>query len=143
MQTVWAAAANNLKPVLYLAAVVEPDKNDLKANLLLDKIFDAEIHIVSLKENEPFIDAEKRSFALGAEHIKRLEAGGHKCMNIPMGGTGRELKPSSLHIKDRRQHFCPSRDQYSGIYAPKNCAYRFMTGISQYANPQAEPEDHY
>lgn len=87
MQTVWAATANNLKPVLYLAAVIKPDENDIKANLLLDKIFDAEIHIVNLRENEPFIEAEKRSFALGAEHMKRLEAEGHKCMDIPMGGA--------------------------------------------------------
>lgn len=87
MQTVWAAAANNLKPVLYLVAVVEPDENDIKANLLLDKIFDAEIHIVRPKEKESFFEAEERSFVLGVEHIKCLEAAGHRCMNIPMGGA--------------------------------------------------------
>jgi len=87
MQTVWTATANNLKPVLYLVAVVTPDENDIKANLLLDRIFGAEIHIVDLKDNESFMEAGKRSFALGAEHIKRLEAEGHRCMNIPMGGA--------------------------------------------------------
>jgi L-cysteate sulfo-lyase len=87
MQTVWAASANNLKTVLYLAAVVEPDENDIKANLLLDMIFDAEINIVSLREDETFEEAVKRSLAMGAEHIKRLEAEGHKCMDITMGGA--------------------------------------------------------
>jgi len=87
MQTVWTATANNLKPVLYLVAVVAPDENDVRANLLLDKIFGAEIHIVYPNENESFIEAEKRSFVLGAEHMKRLEAEGHRCMNIPMGGA--------------------------------------------------------
>jgi len=87
MQTVWTAVANGLKPVVYLTAVVEPDENDMKANLLLDKIFDAEIHIVSLKKGETFDEAQKRSLILGEEHIKRLEAEGHKCMNIPMGGA--------------------------------------------------------
>lgn len=87
MQTVWTATANNLKPVLYLAAVVAPDENDIKANFLLDKIFDAETHIVYLKEGESFAEAEERSFALGAEHRKRLESEGHKCMDIPVGGA--------------------------------------------------------
>ena len=87
MQTIWSAVSNGLKPVVYLAAVVEPDEKDMRANLLLDKIFDAEIHIVRLKNGETFEEAEKRSFVLGAEHIKRLEKEGHKCMDIPMGGA--------------------------------------------------------
>lgn len=87
MQTIWTAASNGLTPVVYLAAVVEPDENDVKANLLLDRIFDAEIHIVNLEKGETFEEAEERSFALGADHIRRLEADGHKCMDIPMGGA--------------------------------------------------------
>ncbi|MGL6197757.1 MAG: 1-aminocyclopropane-1-carboxylate deaminase/D-cysteine desulfhydrase [Lachnospiraceae bacterium] len=87
MQTAWAAVSNKLKPILYLAAVVEPDLNNPKANMLLNKIYDAEIHLVSLQENETFIEAEKRSFAMGNEHITRLRENGHKCMDIPMGGA--------------------------------------------------------
>jgi len=87
MQTVWAASSHNLKPVLYLVAVVQPDENDVKANLLLDKIFDAEIHVVSPEKGESFTKADKRSLILGFEHIKRLEEEGHKCYNIPMGGA--------------------------------------------------------
>lgn len=89
MQTVWASVANNLKPVVYLSAVVEPDENDMKSNLLLDMIFDAEIHIVKMNEGDTFEDAVKRSLILGKEHIIQLEEKGHKCMDIPMGGADR------------------------------------------------------
>jgi len=87
MQTVWASVSNQLKPVLYLTAVVEPDKNDIKSNLLLDKVFDAEIYIINLQDNESFAEADIRSLKTGREHLKRLESDGHKCMNIPMGGA--------------------------------------------------------
>lgn len=87
MQTIWAASKNGIKPVVYLAAIVPIDENDIKANLLLDRIFDAEIHIIDPLEDESFMDTEKRSFKMGEEHIKRLEAEGHKCMNIPVGGA--------------------------------------------------------
>lgn len=87
MQTIWAASKNGIKPVVYLAAIVPIDENDIKANLLLDRIFDAEIHIIDPLEGESFMDTENRSFKMGEEHIKRLEAEGHKCMNIPIGGA--------------------------------------------------------
>ena len=87
MQTIWAAAKNGIKPVVYLAAVVPVDEKDIKANLLLNRIFDAEVHIIQPEEGESFMETEDRSFALGQEHIKRLEAEGHKCMNIPVGGA--------------------------------------------------------
>ena len=87
MQTIWAASKNGIKPVVYLAAIVPIDENDIKANLLLDRIFDAEIHIIDPLEGEGFMDTEMRSFKMGEEHIKRLEAEGHKCMNIPVGGA--------------------------------------------------------
>ena len=87
MQTIWAASKNGIKPVVYLAAVVPIDENDIKANLLLDRIFDAEIHIIQPEEGESFMETEERSFRIGQEHIDRLEAEGHKCMNIPVGGA--------------------------------------------------------
>ena len=87
MQTIWAAAKHNIKPIVYLAAVVEPDMDDLKANMLLDTIFGAEIHVVEMLDGESFEDAERRSFKMGKEHIARLEADGHKCLDIPMGGA--------------------------------------------------------
>lgn len=87
MQTVWAATMNGIKPVIYLAAIVPIDENDIKANLLLDRIYDAEIHIIDPLEGESFMDTEHRSFEMAKEHIARLEAEGHKCMNIPVGGA--------------------------------------------------------
>ena len=87
MQAIWAAVKNGLKPIVYLAAVVKPDMNDLKANMLLDTIFGAEIHVVEMLDGESFVDAERRSFKMGAAHIARLEAEGHKCLDIPMGGA--------------------------------------------------------
>lgn len=87
MQTAWAAASNGLKAVLYLIAVVEPDENDIKANLLLDKVLGAEVHVISLNEGETFEEADYRAYAAGREHIARLEAEGHKCIDIPIGAA--------------------------------------------------------
>ena len=90
MQTTWTALSSGLKPILYLVAVVEPDENDIKANMLLDKIYGAEIHIVSMEDNETFMDAERRSFLLGEAHVKKLNEQNHKCMEIPLGGASKE-----------------------------------------------------
>lgn len=87
MQTAWTATANNLKAVLYLVTVVGSDSSDLKSNLLLNKIFDAEIHIIEPDDGESLNQAAKRAKFMGAEHIKRLEADGHKCMNMAFGGA--------------------------------------------------------
>ncbi len=87
MQTAWAAVRSGLKPILYLAAVVPPDPDDYKANLLLDGIYGAEIHVVDLEEGESFEDAERRSFKMGKAHIARLADSGVICYDIPMGGA--------------------------------------------------------
>ena len=87
MQTAWAAAKNGIKPVAYLAAMVEPDMNDLKGNMLLDRIFGAELHIVYPEEGETFEETEKRSFVMGKDHCDRLKKAGSKCCDIPMGGA--------------------------------------------------------
>ncbi len=49
MQTAAACRRCGLKPVLYLVAIVKPDEEDLRANLLLDRIMDAEVHIVEIQ----------------------------------------------------------------------------------------------
>lgn len=87
MQTVTACRRLGLTPVLYLVAIVAPDENDVRANLLLDKIMDAEIHIVYQEPGETEENAEERSFALAREHMARLNAAGHKCYDVPMGGA--------------------------------------------------------
>ena len=86
MQTATACRKCGLHPILYLVSVVEPDGNDMRANLLLDHILDAEVVIESLNgDNED--TADKRAWEKSLEHIKRLEAQGHKCCQIPIGGA--------------------------------------------------------
>ena len=87
MQTVAAACKCGLHPVLYLVSVVEPDKETLRANLLLDYIYGAEVHIVQMEPGEEEADAEARSFAMGAEHVGRLRAEGKHPYDVPMGGA--------------------------------------------------------
>ncbi|MDO4176994.1 MAG: D-cysteine desulfhydrase family protein [Bacillota bacterium] len=87
MQTVWSAAKNGIKPIAYLAAMVTPDMDDLKGNMLLDKIYGAELHVIYPEEGETFEQAEYRSFEMGAEHCRRLNDEGHVCYDIPMGGA--------------------------------------------------------
>ena len=87
MQTVTACRRFGLKPIIYLTAIVEPKEGDVRANLLLDKIMDAEIHIVNVEPGETEEAAEERSYQMGRDHIARLEAQGHKCYNVPMGGA--------------------------------------------------------
>lgn len=87
MQTVSACRRCGLKPVLYLVAIVEPDEEDLRSNLLLDHIMGAEIHMVKMEPGEEEAEAEARSVQMAREHMKRLEAEGHRCYEVPMGGA--------------------------------------------------------
>lgn len=87
MQTAAAARSLGMTPVLYLVAIVPPDKEDIRSNLLLDQIFGAEIHIIEMKDGESEEDAENRSFEMAKERMKELTALGHRCYDIPMGGA--------------------------------------------------------
>lgn len=87
MQTVSACRRCGLKPILYLVAIVEPDEADLRSNLLLDTIMGAEIHMVKIEDGEEEADAEARSVQLARAHMSRLEAEGHRCYEVPMGGA--------------------------------------------------------
>ena len=78
MQTATSCCRCGLKPVLYLESIVEPDENDVRSNLLLDKIMGAEIHIF-----EEGIDLMKEA----EKQINQLESAGHKCYVVPMGGS--------------------------------------------------------
>ena len=78
MQTITAARICGLEPIVYLRTVVEPDPNDLRANLLLDSIYGAEVHV--LPEG---VDPKAES----AKRIAELEAQGHKVYDIPTGGS--------------------------------------------------------
>lgn len=87
MQTAAACRRCGLSPVLYLVSVVEPDPADLRANLLLDHIFGAEVHIVPIRSGETEEQAEERSFQMGKDQAAALAAAGHKSYDVPMGGA--------------------------------------------------------
>ncbi|GHU72210.1 1-aminocyclopropane-1-carboxylate deaminase [Clostridia bacterium] len=87
MQTVTACRRVGLTPILYLNAYVKPDENDIRSNMLLDRILGAEMHIVEGTADETEADTEERCFALGKAHAELLEARGHKCYDIPLGGA--------------------------------------------------------
>lgn len=86
MQTVTACRRYGLKPILYLVAIVEPSEEDFRANMLIDKVLGAEIHIVSM-DGKTEEEANSLSVELAEKHCKRLEAEGHKCCMVPMGGA--------------------------------------------------------
>jgi D-cysteine desulfhydrase family pyridoxal phosphate-dependent enzyme len=87
MQTAAACARSGMQCVLYLVALVPPDLENLRGNILLDVLFGAEIHIVKLAEGESEDDGLNKCYALGEEQIRKLEEEGHRCLNIPMGGA--------------------------------------------------------
>ena len=87
MQTVTACRRLGLVPILYLNAYVQPDENDVRSNMLLDRILGAEMHIVESLPGETEAQTEARCFAMGREHAARLEAEGHRCYDVPMGGA--------------------------------------------------------
>ena len=86
MQTAATARRCGLEPILYLVTIVEPSPDDLRANLLLDQILGAQIHLVPM-EGQSEEEAEARAFAMGAEECARLCAAGTPCYDIPMGGA--------------------------------------------------------
>jgi len=87
MQTAAACRRCGLEPILYLVSVVEPDPADLRANLLLDNVLGAEVHIVPIRDGETEAQAEERAAQMGADHARRLEAQGTRCYDVPMGGA--------------------------------------------------------
>lgn len=87
METAAACRRLGIRPILYLTAVVSPRPEDLRSNLLLDHVLDAEIHIVPIEPGETEADAEARSFAMGAARAAALNAAGQVCVDIPMGGA--------------------------------------------------------
>ncbi|MDR2506034.1 MAG: D-cysteine desulfhydrase family protein [Oscillospiraceae bacterium] len=87
MQTVTACRRLGLAPILYLNAYVQPNENDIRSNMLLDRILGAEMHIVEGLDGETEADTEARCFAMGKAHAARLEAQGRECYDIPLGGA--------------------------------------------------------
>lgn len=86
METATACRRLGLTPILYLTELVEPKKDDLRANMLLDQILGAEVHLVSARGiTEEEADAKAQALAL--EHKAKLEREGHKCYMVPVGGA--------------------------------------------------------
>ena len=87
METIECCNKLGLRPVVYLYALVEPDENDIKGNLLLDKILGAEVHIINMQKGENQEEVKLRSREIAAQHIAKLEQAGHKCYDIKGGGA--------------------------------------------------------
>lgn len=87
MQTATAARKLGMEPILYLNAYVTPDEADIRSNMLLDRILGAQMHVVESLPGETEAQTEARCAAMGREHAKRLEAQGHRCYDVPMGGA--------------------------------------------------------
>lgn len=87
MQTATAARKCGMEPILYLAALVEPKPDDIRANLLLDTILGAELHILPTLPGELMADTFVRFRAQVDAHIAELEAAGHKVCDMPSGGS--------------------------------------------------------
>jgi D-cysteine desulfhydrase family pyridoxal phosphate-dependent enzyme len=87
MQTVTACRRLGLNPILYLNAYVEPDEKDVRSNMLLDRILGAEVHVVRGENGETEAETEQRCFRMGKAHAARLEAEGHRCYDVPLGGA--------------------------------------------------------
>ena len=87
MQTVTACRRVGMEPILYLNAYVQPDEKDVRSNMLLDRILGAQVNIIPGLPEETEAQTEERCHQLGLEHAARLEAQGHRCYDVPMGGA--------------------------------------------------------
>ncbi len=87
MQTATACRRLGLTPILYLTAYVEPDEKDIRANMLLDRILGAEMHIVRPRPEETPAQTKARATAMGKARAQELAAQGHRCYDVPIGGA--------------------------------------------------------
>lgn len=86
MQTVTSCRRLGLNPLLYLVSMVKSDEEELKANLLLERILGAEVHLEPLAHSDDQ-GAAARCKEKAQMRIRELEETGHKCYEIPMGGA--------------------------------------------------------
>lgn len=86
MQTVTACRKLGLKPLLYLISVVPPDTINYRGNLLINKIMDAEAHIITPRTGA-MEQALAEAQADAARRMQELEKEGHRCFEIPAGGA--------------------------------------------------------
>jgi D-cysteine desulfhydrase family pyridoxal phosphate-dependent enzyme len=86
MQTATAARICGIHPILYLVDLVESDSPELRANLLLDKIFGAELHIEPSNGEDMSLGVERSRAAADAK-VAKLAESGRKAYVIPTGGA--------------------------------------------------------
>lgn len=87
MLTAACCARAGLKAVLFLDAIVSPSEDDLRANLLLDHVLGAEVHVVPASPGAKFGEASSPREEAAGERLRELEAEGHRCYEIPIGGA--------------------------------------------------------
>jgi L-cysteate sulfo-lyase len=87
MQTATAARKCGMTPVLFLVALVEPDAQDVRANMLLNTILGAQVHILTPQPGESMGDTFIRCRPQIDATIRELESRGHKVYDLPAGGS--------------------------------------------------------
>lgn len=87
METASACRRCGLKPVLFLYALVPPTEEDLRGNLLLDRLFGAELHITERRAGESVDELKRRNAAAGEAYHQQLTQQGHLCWDVPVGGA--------------------------------------------------------
>ena len=71
MQTVTACRRLGMEPILYLNAYVQPDENDVRSNMLLDRILGAQVNVVPGLPGETEAQTEARCHQMGVAHAAR------------------------------------------------------------------------
>ncbi|MCL2120771.1 MAG: pyridoxal-phosphate dependent enzyme [Clostridiales bacterium] len=124
MQTAAACARCGLKCILYLVALVPPNPMAPRGNILLDILFGAEIHLISLEPGETEEDGYQKCYAQAEAQIRRLEAEGHSCLNIPVGGA------STVGSMGYAAGYLEMREQLAQMSHPPFDAMYLATGSS-------------
>ncbi len=116
MQTATAARKLGLKPVLWLGAIVEPNPAALRANMLLDRILGAEIHILesrgstreTMEANQELFEKRKNELEKG-RMSSRKKGTGYMTFRwaAPFLGARSGLPSAGLNLpnKQRRRGF--------------------------------------
>lgn len=117
METAGACRRCGLKPVLFLYALVPPNEEDLLGNLMLDRIYGAEIHITLPRPGETPAELKQRNNEEGAAYRRQLEARGHLCWDIPVGGA------TALGSVGFAECYAELTHQMAAMDAPMDCLF--------------------
>jgi len=87
LQTAIACRRYGLNPILYLVDVIGDGIEEPKANILLDKLLDAEIKIIDIKEGEDDFEAMYRAKEESKSYAEKISAKKEDYYLIPPGGA--------------------------------------------------------